>query len=49
MKNKALIITLLLSAFSLGAFAKVDCDDPKNNTRYVWGGGYGLGKNGLRF
>lgn len=37
MKNKALIITLLLSAFSLGAFAKVDCDDPKNTPRYVGG------------
>lgn len=47
MKNKALIITLLLSAFSLGAFAKVDCDDPKNTPRYV-GGVYGWGQNGVR-
>ena len=39
MKNKALIITLLLSAFGLGAFAKVDCDDPKNRPRFI-GGGY---------
>lgn len=38
MKNKALIIALLLSAFSLSAFAKVDCDDPKNTPRYVGGG-----------
>ena len=38
MKNKTLIITLLLSAFSLSAFAKVDCDDPKNTPRYVGGG-----------
>lgn len=37
MKNKALIITLLLSAFSLGAFAKVDCDDPKNRPRFIGG------------
>ena len=37
MKNKALIIALLLSAFSLSAFAKVDCDDPKNTPRYVGG------------
>lgn len=39
MKNKALIITLLLSAFNLSAFAKVDCDDPKNRPKYI-GGGY---------
>ena len=38
MKNKALIITLLLSALSLGAFAKVDCDDPKNRPRFIGGG-----------
>jgi len=37
MKNKALIITLLLSAFGLGAFAKVDCDDPKNRPRFIGG------------
>lgn len=38
MKNKALIITLLLSAFSLGAFAKIDCSDPKNRPRSIGGG-----------
>lgn len=38
MKNKALIITLLLSAFNLSAFAKVDCDDPKNRPKYIGGG-----------
>ena len=37
MKNKALIITLLLSAFNLSAFAKVDCDDPKNRPKYIGG------------
>ncbi|WP_314040312.1 hypothetical protein [Campylobacter showae] len=37
MKNKALIIAVLLSAFSLGAFAKVDCSDPKNRPRLVAG------------
>ena len=37
MKNKVLIIAMLLSAFSLSAFAKVDCDDPKNTPRYVGG------------
>lgn len=42
MKNKALIIAMLLSTFSLGAFAKVDCDDPKNTPRYVGGGGLWL-------
>ena len=39
MKNKALIIAILLSAFSLSAFAKIDCDDPKNRPRFI-GGGY---------
>ena len=39
MKNKALIITLLLSAFNLSAFAKADCDDPKNRPKYIGGGG----------
>ena len=39
MKNKALIIAVLLSAFSLSAFAKVDCDDPKNRPKYIGGGG----------
>ena len=37
MKNKALIIAMLLSAFSLSAFAKVDCSDPKNRPRLVAG------------
>lgn len=37
MKNKALIIAVLLSAFSLSAFAKVDCDDPKNRPRFIGG------------
>lgn len=37
MKNKALIIAVLLSAFSLSAFAKVDCSDPKNLPRLVAG------------
>ena len=37
MKNKALIIAVLLSAFSLSAFAKVDCDDPKNRPKYIGG------------
>lgn len=38
MKNKALIIAILLSAFSLSAFAKIDCDDPKNRPRFIGGG-----------
>ena len=37
MKNKTLIITLILGAFSLSAFGKVDCNDPKNTPRYVGG------------
>ena len=37
MKNKALIIAMLLSAFSLSAFAKVDCSDPKNRPRDIGG------------
>ena len=37
MKNKTLIIAVLLSAFSLSAFAKVDCSDPKNRPRLVAG------------
>ena len=37
MKNKALIITLILGAFSLSAFGKVDCSDPKNRPRMVAG------------
>jgi len=48
MKNKALIITLLLSAFSLGAFAKVDCSDPKNRPRLVAGMLIGGGKECYR-
>lgn len=38
MKNKALIITIILSALSLSAFGKVDCDDPKNRPRFIGGG-----------
>ena len=37
MKVKILIIALVLSAFSLSAFAKVDCSDPKNRPRVVAG------------
>ena len=37
MKNKTLIIALLLSAFSLSAFADVDCSDPKNRPRMIAG------------
>lgn len=37
MKNKALIITLLLCIFSLSAFAKADCSDPKNRPRAIAG------------
>ncbi|MFC2345103.1 hypothetical protein [Campylobacter sp.] len=37
MKNKALIITLILGAFSLSAFGKVDCNDPKNRPRDIGG------------
>lgn len=37
MKNKALIIAMLLSAFSLSVFAKVDCSDPKNRPRDIGG------------
>ena len=37
MKIKLLIIALVLSAFSLSAFAKVDCSDPKNRPRYIGG------------
>lgn len=44
MKNKALIIAVLLSAFSLSAFAKVDCSDPKNRPRLVAGMLIGGGK-----
>lgn len=37
MKIKVLVIALVLSAFSLSAFAKVDCSDPKNRPRYIGG------------
>lgn len=37
MKFKILIIALVLSAFSLSAFAKVDCSDPKNRPRDIGG------------
>ena len=37
MKIKVLVIALVLSAFSLSAFAKVDCSDPKNRPRVVAG------------
>ena len=48
MKNKALIIAVLLSAFSLSAFAKVDCSDPKNRPRLVAGMLIGGGKECYR-
>lgn len=48
MKNKALIITLILGAFSLSAFGKVDCNDPKNLPRLVAGMLIGGGKGVLR-
>ncbi len=38
MKVKILIIALVLSAFSLSAFAAVDCSDPKNRPRFIGGG-----------
>ncbi|WP_258033894.1 hypothetical protein [Campylobacter concisus] len=37
MKIKVLVIALVLSAFSLSAFAKVDCSDPKNRPRNIAG------------
>ena len=37
MKIKVLVIALVLSAFSLSAFAKVDCYDPKNRPRNIAG------------
>ena len=37
MKIKVLVIALVLSAFSLSAFAKVDCSDPKNRPRMIGG------------
>ena len=47
MKNKALIIALLLSALSLSAFSKVDCSDPKNRPRLVAGMLIGGGKSAI--
>ena len=47
MKNKALIIAILLSTFSLSAFSKVDCSDPKNRPRLVAGMLIGGGKRVL--
>ena len=44
MKFKILIISLVLSAFSLSAFAKVDCSDPKNRPRDIGGTLIGGGK-----
>ena len=41
MKIKVLVIALVLSAFSLSAFAKVDCSDPKNRPRSIGGGANG--------
>lgn len=37
MKIKVLVIALVLSAFSLSVFAKVDCSDPKNRPRNIAG------------
>ena len=37
MKNKTLIITMLLSVLNLSVFAAVDCDDPKNRPRFIGG------------
>ena len=37
MKIKVLVIALVLGAFSLSAFAKVDCSDPKNRPRDIGG------------
>ena len=37
MKNKALIIAVLLSVLNLSVFAAVDCDDPKNRPRFIGG------------
>ena len=38
MKNKALIIAMLLSVLNLSVFAAVDCSDPKNRPRSIGGG-----------
>lgn len=48
MKNKALIIAILLSVFGLSAFSKVDCSDPKNRPRLVAGMLIGGGKECYR-
>ena len=37
MKNKALIIAMLLSVLNLSVFAAVDCSDPKNRPRSIGG------------
>ncbi len=37
MKNKTLIIAMLLSVLNLSVFAAVDCDDPKNRPRFIGG------------
>ena len=37
MKNKTLIMAILLCIFSLNAFAKADCSDPKNRPRNIAG------------
>ena len=37
MKNKALIIAVLLSVLNLSVFAAVDCNDPKNRPRFIGG------------
>jgi len=37
MKNKALIIAMLLSVLNLSIFAAVDCSDPKNRPRSIGG------------
>ena len=37
MKNKALIIAVLLSVLNLSVFAAVDCSDPKNRPRNIGG------------
>ena len=37
MKNKTLIIAVLLSVLNLSVFAAVDCDDPKNRPRFIGG------------
>ena len=37
MKNRTLIIALILSSFALVGFAKVDCNDPKNRPKFIGG------------